>query len=268
LLNAEAAHSSVPVSMAEFDPPAYPGQGQGQVLVQQARASTTLLRRRLAGLVQAQHAASVWCSRRGRRLQGRALYRLSLPDPVLFQRYAEQPVLETAVYILLDRSTSMRRRMALAAQAALGLALALEALPGVVVQVSAFPGSQDERLLPLVGFSEHSRRVAGRFQFAAQGNTPLPSALWRAGFELLQRPEPRRLLLTITDGEPQNTAAAQDVIARCRASRLEVLGVGIKAQQTVQTLFGPTYAVALDESAELAPALFQLLQRQLCQYVA
>ena len=115
-----------------------------------------------------------------------------------------------------------------------------------------------------VGFAERARRVAGRFDLAAAGGTPLATALWRAGYELSQRPEPRRLLVVATDGEPDDVESARRIVGRCRAGGIEVIGLGIGQRLAeVRAVFGARDATAIIALTELAPALFALLERRL-----
>lgn len=130
--------------------------------------------------------------------------------------------------------------------------------------MAAFPGAASNQVVPLLEFTERACRVVGRFDLGAAGGTPLANALWRAGYELSQRPEPRRLLVVATDGEPDHVEAAQQIIRRCRAGGIEVIGLGIGQQLAeVQTVFGDRDATAITALAELAPALFALLERRL-----
>ncbi|MDV7400796.1 hypothetical protein RZS08_55785, partial [Arthrospira platensis SPKY1] len=73
--------------------------------------------------------------------------------------------------------------------------------------------------------------AAGRPRASAQGvrgiRAPGGGPVRRAGAELARRPEPRRLLVVATDGDPDDVEAARQIIARCRAGGIEVLGLGI-----------------------------------------
>ena len=262
-LNALAAgHPEARTGLAEYG--VAPPNLDPAAAVARARAATALLRRRLGVLVQAQRDEDAWRARRGRRLDPASLYRPSAGQPVRFVRRAARDAPETAVGLLLDRSSSMRGAMALASQAVLATALALNELSGVACWVAAFPGAASDRVVPLVGFAERARRVAGRFDLGAVGGTPLATALWRAGYELSQRPEPRRLLVVATDGEPDDVGAAQQIIGRCRAGGIEVIGLGLGQHlAAVQAVFGARDATAITALAELAPALFALLERRL-----
>jgi nitric oxide reductase activation protein len=250
------------VTLAEYDDP--PSNRDPAAAVAQARAATAQLRRRLGTLVQAHRNDEAWLSRRGHRLDTTGLYRLNTGDPARFLRYGERAAPATAVGLLLDRSGSMNHQIDLAGQAVLATALALEDLDGVSCWAAAFPGVYHHQIVPLKGFAERTRRVAGRFGLAAGGGTPLASALWRAGFELIRRPEPRRLLIVATDGQPNDVDAAHDILGRCRTSGIEVIGLGIGQSLTeVRAVFGDRDATAIEAITALAPALFALLEQRL-----
>ncbi|HPE73310.1 MAG TPA: hypothetical protein PK018_14270 [Candidatus Competibacter sp.] len=264
-LNQRAAETSAQtgVTIAENDPTPPLGYA-GDRLRDCARAATAALRRRLGVLIQAQQQEASWRSRRGRRLATARLYQTALPHPALFARRDRREAPDTAVALLLDRSSSMHDRITLAGQAVLATALALDTLPGVVSAVSAFPGSQDDRVIPLKAFSERAHRVAGRFALRVDSGTPLTPALWRVADDLLQRPEVRRLAIVVTDGAPCNPHTVRDLIARCRAGGIEVIGLGIATEpDLINGLFGPREGITINRIEELAPALFRLLEQRL-----
>lgn len=257
----EAVRTRRAVTMAEPDPaPAAPAAA---TLATDVRAASVALRRRLAALVQASRTEARRRGRRGHHLAGRQLYRLICRDPGVFLARDRREAPDTAVLILLDRSGSMQRRIAVAQRAALATALALQEIPGCAVAVAAFPGSAADRVVPLLGFTERASRAAGRFALRAEGGTPLAEALWWAGYALLRRPEARRLLLVVTDGDPADWEATRELIARCRNSGIEAVGLGIQAGRLAQSLFGARDAEDLTDLDQLAPALFRLLERRL-----
>lgn len=232
----------------------------------QARAATAALRHRLGLLVQTQQASEYWAARHGRRLNPRRLYSIQWPQARLFERRVERLATDTAVCLLLDRSGSMHGDMPLANQAMLALALALDELPGVACWAAAFPGQQDGQVIPLKHFPERAVRIAGRFELTSGGGTPLAGALLRAGLELIARAEPRRLLIVATDGQPDHLDLTRSILSRCRASGLEVLGLGIgQSLAEMEDLFGRRDAVAIQTIHQLAPMLFTLLEQRLTQ---
>lgn len=252
-----------PVTVSRLDP--VPVNRASQEAVAHARAATALLRRRLGALVESRQRDASWRSRRGRRLDPADLYRPAVGQSIRFVRRDERPAPNTALALLLDRSGSMNRRLSLAGQAVLSILLALDTLPGVVSWAAAFPGSEDDRIVPLKGFEERTTRIAGRLTgLWSSGSTPLANALWRTGHELLLRPEPRRVVVVATDGEPDDLDGVDDILARCRASGIGVVGLGIgQSLDRVQAVFGVRHAVAIATLEALAPALFAVLERQL-----
>jgi len=260
---AEKTPASAAIEMAENDP--VPPLGcAGDALRADARRATAALRRRLGVLIQAQQQEASWHSRRGRRLATARLYQTALPNPALFARRENRETPDTAITLLLDRSGSMQGRIALACQAVLATSLALDTLPGVVNRVVAFPGSNDDRVIPLKDFTERAHRVAGRFCRGVDGGTPLAPALWRAAYDLLQRPEARRLAIVMTDGAPCHPHTVRDLIARCRAGGIEVIGLGIATEpDLIDGLFGPREGITIGRIEDLAPALFRLLEQRL-----
>jgi hypothetical protein len=63
---------------------------------------------------------------------------------------------------------------------------------------------------------------------------------------------------------PNDVGAARDILGRCRAGGIEVIGLGIgQSLAEVREVFGDRDATAIAAIAELAPALFALLERRL-----
>ena len=252
--------------LAEYgDPPPDRGDAAAAAAAAAAaRAATAALRRRLGTLVQASVEDDRRSGRRGRRLDTGSLHRPCAGQPVRFCAREARDAPKTAVGLLLDRSGSMGGRMALAGQAVLATALALETVPDVACWAAAFPGANRGGVIPLKPFAARASRVAGRFGLGAGGGTPLAEALWRAAYELLRRPEPRRLVIVATDGLPDDPDRVRDAIGRCRAGGIEVLGLGIGQNLAeVEGVFGARSASAIGVIEGLAPALFALLERHL-----
>ncbi|CDI04349.1 MAG TPA: VWA domain-containing protein [Candidatus Competibacter sp.] len=262
LLEAKAAQTDgLGVTVAGVDPPRPPRPNPA--LCRAARVATRALSRRLATLLEAHTHGSTARSRRGRRLDHAHLDRLTVGDSRLFQQHVRGETVDTAVGLLLDRSGSMQTDLALASQAVLALALALDGIAGVRCQALAFPG-QGDTVIPLKDWAERAQAVAGRFALSAHGGTPLAPALWRLAFEMIQRPAARRLVIVITDGEPDHCASVLDILTRCRASGIAVLGIGVGLTlEAVQRVFGPAHAIAIQQVEALAPRLFGLLEQHL-----
>lgn len=163
---------------------------------------------------------------------------------------------------LVDLSGSMcggEDRLAL--DAAMALALALEPIKGVCRAVTAFPDRSggEGQVTQVLAHGERVARRAGAFIQRGRGSTPLTGALWFAAADLLARPEPRKVLLTLTDGAPDDRPSAARLIAQVQAAGITLIGLGIA--RDVNGLF-PT-AVRIDDISELKVALFRLAEQLL-----
>ena len=87
----------------------------------------------------------------------------------------------------------------------------------------------------------------------------MTGALWYAAADLVSRREARKVLITLTDGQPDDRASAADLVARATASGLEMIGVGIA--NGVEWLF--PVAIRIDAIADLKQALFGVAERLL-----
>lgn len=243
------------------------GMDTGEVIDETAvRQATARLRSRLAGLIQTETLVQTPRSRAGKRIDRRMLPRLGLADPRVFRSETEETRVDTAVTVLLDRSGSMRgAEIVVAREAALAVEYAFEEIEGVSPSVFAFPGSGgDNRWVRTL--HRRGRRVQPRrFGISAGGGTPLTEAARFAGWDLLTASEPRKILIVITDGHPDDFDSAADVLARMRASGIETLGIGIHTG--IQPKLIPE-SRQIDAAGELAGALFDLLERKLATEVA
>ncbi len=270
LLGAEANTSSATgLPLAED----YSGNAlAGMRLLARVQAESARLSARLQGLVQANRMDRPRPVRSGRRLDPKRLHRVAVADARIFARKAHRIAPNTAVHLLVDLSGSMaaavdRRdgsvttRTESALESALALALALDRIPGVTVAVTAFPGraGRPDRVTRMVRPGQSSRACAGAFIQTARGGTPMAQALWYAAADLLACREERRMLMVLTDGEPDDTPEALRLLGLCRQAGIEAVGVGIGVD--VRHLF-PT-AIEVTEAKDLKGALFGIAERLL-----
>lgn len=231
------------------------------------RQASARLRSRLAGLMQTETLTQSWRARSGRRIERRALPRLRLADPRVFRAERDEPGVDTAVTVLIDRSGSMAKyhRIVVAREAALAAAYALDEISGVNPSVFAFPGvgGRDDSVVVL---HRRGRRVDARsFGVEVAGGTPLTEAAWYAGWDLLAANELRKILVVLTDGQPEKMASAIEVFERMRVSGIETLGIGIGLD--ISPALMPE-SRKIDDISELSGALFDLLERKLVTQVA
>ena len=87
----------------------------------------------------------------------------------------------------------------------------------------------------------------------------MAQALWYASADLLACREVRRLVMVLTDGEPDDTAEVLRLLGLCRQAGIETVGIGMGI--CVQHLF-PT-AIEVTEAKDLKRELFGVAERLL-----
>jgi cobalamin biosynthesis protein CobT len=202
---------------------------------------TSRMRAKLMGLLQAVKRLPERFGVSGRKLAVNRLVRMATGDPRIFRKRIESVAVNTAVVVLLDRSGSMierdggsQSRIAVAREAAFSLHHTLSGITGVAVHSIAFDMIEKEQETPpikvLCNWGEKPR--SEHFGVSAREYTPTPWALWYARVELLVRPEPRKVVLLVTDGEPfgwdgieADTLAATDRLYR---DGIEIAAIGIE----------------------------------------
>ena len=226
--------------------------------VLEVRQASMALRTRLSGLLQTKILSRASSGRRGRLDTGH-LHRLAVSDPRVFRIKSERVGIDTAVHILLDCSGSMVRRIHLACQACYAVASALEA-PRINVAVTAFPGAQ----LPNGSYTtvspiiRHGQKVHTTLDLGPAGGTPMGESLWWVMQDMLSLTERRKLILVITDGDPDSADCANQAIKQGLLSGFEIYGVGITSSSIMSLL--PGRSVVINAVTDLAPAMFSLLQ--------
>jgi len=215
----------------------------GLALYRKVVAESCRLRAQLHGLVQSERMEHNAIRKSGRWISGRHLCRAATHDARIFRHRGWQTAINTAVHLLIDRSGSMcqpvldQTRLSLTIEAAMALALALEGMDGVTSAVTAFPGdaSRKDQVLGIMRRSERVKSVAKRFPIAPEGGTPLTGALWYCAAELLLQSQKRRIIIVLTDGQPNDRVSTATMLSRCAKSGIEVIGIGL--QYDVSALF-------------------------------
>lgn len=238
-----------------------------QTELDNSRQSTTALRTRLQALMQSTRSVRNHSGYVGA-LNIHKLHSLAAGNAKVFLRKGERVGVNTAVHILIDSSGSMNGRdMQLASQACFAVASALQGIKGISVGVTTFPergvyeGTQCEHWETVTPILRHGEKMHTRFAMSGAGNTPLDSALWWTMQQLHPMPEPRKMILIITDGQPDNSQLAKSAISEAVKLGQEVYGIGI-ANASILSLLPNTSSV-INSISELAPSMFGVLQRAL-----
>ncbi|WP_299021290.1 VWA domain-containing protein [uncultured Photobacterium sp.] len=157
--------------------------------------------------------------------------------------YVEDQVesVKSAMVICVDRSGSMNvhDRQMVANNAAAACAKALEDI-GVAVAVLHF----DNDVILTKSFEDTQRASLGKFGQCPMGGTATNWALLAAQKLLVTRDEPRKQVLVITDGEPNNVAQVEEMVDDLNKDRIDVASIqvefdkygGIKHYQTISDI--------------------------------
>ncbi|HAS6259554.1 TPA: VWA domain-containing protein [Vibrio vulnificus] len=227
------------------------------------------IRARLRGMVQSSQDNRNHAKRHGLRV---ATYRLAASqagESRLFIQRQPRIAPNAAVHLLVDISGSMgkpigegnRKYFHVANEAALALAMALEGIPGVVPAVSYFPGIHQEVSIALLP-KQSVRHRAACFDQKPRGCTPMAQAMWFAANSLLAQKQKRKLMIVLTDGDPDDWAATHDIVDRCRSSGFELLGIGIQTR-SVEKFF--PQSIVINDVKDLKRELFEVTQQLLIQ---
>jgi len=239
--------------------------GKGEDVLSRLRAETNAVRRKTQGLLEAKARSTIMNGRSGSRLDVKRLWRTRTGDARVFEKRIEGQKQDTAIQLLIDRSTSMRRDIGIACDAALAVALAMDGVQGVSTSVAAFPyvsNNKDDDVLTISDFGESFRKVAARFPaVGVQGCTPMAQAILWGGYHLHATSQARKILLVVTDGKPDSPSATANVIAKLEQSGVEVMGLGINID--VGYLFSKSGQISA--VSELAAAIFGMLQETLAK---
>ncbi|MHB8697771.1 MAG: vWA domain-containing protein [Sulfuricaulis sp.] len=236
-------------------------------LIARACSATNALRVRLGSLVEATLEEDDSLERSGAFIDSRSLYRTATGDSNVFVNINDETGVSTAFVILLDRSGSMATRIDVAREAALSVCLALNEIPGMAVACAGFPSHMSATgVLPLTEFGEAPLKTASRYEAVnASGGTPMTEAIWWGACQLAVREEPRKIMLVVTDGDPDRIESARETIRIVGDCDVEMMGLGIQSH-SVTGLF-PVHAV-IDTTDQLASAMFGMLQSALLSKAA
>ncbi|EJL6505620.1 VWA domain-containing protein [Vibrio cholerae] len=227
------------------------------------------IRARLRGMVQSSQDNRNHAKRHGLRVATHRLAASQAGESRLFIQRQPRIAPNAAVHLLVDISGSMgkpigegnRKYFHVANEAALALAMALEGIPGVVPAVSYFPGIHQEVSIALLP-KQSVRHRAACFDQKPRGCTPMAQAMWFAANSLLAQRQKRKLMIVLTDGDPDDWAATHDIVDRCRRSGFELLGIGIQTR-SVEKFF--PQSIVINDVKDLKRELFEVTQQLLIQ---
>lgn len=219
-----------------------------------ARSITNSLSFQLRALLEAKK--SVQHSRRttGIRVGHSSLAKVAVGDLRVFQKTTRVDGVNTAVFILMDVSDSMNentnpndrntpKKIEVARKSVLALSLALDSIPDVKVGVIAYPQAHhnqktrtlDQYMNDLVEMGEPVQlRSKAIMTVRAVGSTPTAQALLYARSKMDSADVERRVILVITDGEPDHNQRLVDALKEVEKDT-DVIGIGIGTDSVSRT---------------------------------
>ncbi|WP_290920197.1 VWA domain-containing protein [Halodesulfovibrio sp.] len=226
---------------------------------------TTGMQAKFNSLMQTELLTRTRPSKQGR-IDWSALYKLAVSKQDIFYQRSESRGVDTAFHILLDSSGSMGSRIKLATTACYSVAKAL-ALNGINVGITAFPALADDKstsaVLPLV---LHGEKVHSNIQVQARGTTPMTESLWWVLQQMSELREQRKILLIVSDGEPDDVSGTLEVIKKGRKYGVEFYGLGICAPEIKGIL--PQQSSVVATLDELPSAMFAMLREAVAKSAA
>lgn len=229
------------------------------------RQKTAALRTRLTALLQSKILCRSFPGRTGK-IDTRRISRLAVSDSRIFARRNEKQGINTAVHILLDASGSMQTndKIRLACHACYAVAEVLHKIPGVSVAVTSFPNGSNfdaktgtaswATVCPVLG---HKQKIHNHFEVRPNGGTPMASALWWVLQQMQPLTEKRKIVMLLSDGEPDNLEDTLNGIEAHKSCGHEVYGIGI-ISHAIRQIVGASRVIY--DLQELAGAMFEMLQ--------
>jgi len=218
--------------------------------------TSSRIRARLVGLLQAQSREDDYWHHRGSRISGRRLTKAMTGDTRIYNKREELRRPDTAVHVLLDASSSMSKIQSIANQAAVSLALAVSSIPQCDIAMSVFPGV-GAAVSPMIDRGQPVRANLGRCAIRSSGGTPLGEAMLFAARELATAHKERKVLIVVTDGEP-NEPGSVLYMTKLLEPYVDIYAIGINS--TAVRDYFKKHAV-INSVEELQAALFSIAGR-------
>lgn len=222
----------------------------------EAISASSRMRAKMLGLMQSIKRKPESYGLSGKKLASGRLVRLATGDPRIFKKKVEKVEVNTAVMVLLDLSGSMGGKYEVANAAAFALHNTLFGLKGVSVCSAEFSGKTKEpEVNILVDFGRKPQ--SANFNHFPFDGTPTDTAIWAGRALLLQRPEPRKIMLVITDGRPSKSSETKAATLRTLKDGIEIAAIGIM-EKCVQRYWDNN--TVINSIQELPAAMFGVME--------
>lgn len=232
LIQSELNNMAAQTSYSELrSVPSFPEIGRmksrfGKLDEVEAISASSRMRARIMGQLQSIKRQPGSFGSSGRKLATSKLVKMATGDPKIFKKKIDTVEINTAVTVMLDLSGSMDDKYDVANAAAFALHNTLFGLKGVSVCSLEFSGKSNQpEVNILVDFGK--KPLSECFNHYPFDGTPTHMAIWAARAMLLQRSEPRKIMLILTDGCPDKGSDTQAATLRTMAEGIEIAAIGI-----------------------------------------
>jgi nitric oxide reductase activation protein len=194
----------------------------------------------LKSLLQAHELRSSRPSHSGSRIVRNRLHRVTAGDYRIFGKKEVKKNLDTAVHILADNSGSMGdyKKFSHCRESSLALLKTLNSVGKINPALSLFPAgwissfserqSYQEMLNSVLPIQRHGEKLKQmRYPGRPNGGTPMAPAIRWAASEMIPLSNKRKIIIALTDGEPDDVPETQRSVAEAESCGIEVIGVGI-----------------------------------------
>jgi cobaltochelatase CobT len=96
---------------------------------------------------------------------------------------------------------------------------------GISCMSMSFEISYSESVRVMAAFD--AKPNSSMFNMGSGGGTPTANAIWAARAVLLQRKEPRKIIIVLTDGQPDSKMATKIATERVEKDGIEIAAIGI-----------------------------------------
>lgn len=223
-----------------------------------ARKATTSIALKLDQLLQSRNDVDRHLAYTGR-IDTRRLARTRIGDVRIFERRNEHEAINTAVYMVLDRSGSMDGSISSVYLAAASMG---EVMSRFDVKVAA--AMFDDDIVPIGKFDEPWRTAVSRMHLSPRGGTLMGAATTFAVGHLAKQTEERKILMYVTDGEPSSFEALKAAVQESRRYGIEATAILIRPSDSFRQQFEeimPIGVAILDE--DIPVAVFKALSNLL-----
>ena len=236
-----------------------------RINVRQAQQLAQIIRAATLSYLEAQSLEHRRLAATGRKLNSRKLYKTETPDPKIFRRIDKTRQINTDIFLVLDRSGSMKEKdkQIWASTTVLAMALAYQSIRGLHLTALAFPGNHNNSVIIL---SDGSKVDPEKFRINAGGGTPMVEPLNWIQQQVIEQPnDHKKLVFVITDGDPNDNILTRNKITELMLFVDRVFLIGIKgaSKQTLEYLAGPQGYAMVEDIATLPRKLSLLLRKNL-----